>query len=193
MKRAALNCTRCTTRILHLRFNCIMPGKIISLLFMSIAVALIGCGEAKQPATVELKLVDWPGVEKVLASHRGKIVVLDAWSTSCEPCMQEFPNLVAFAKKHAGKVACVSLSLDYEGLGKPEDKREQVLKFLREQNATIDNLLGTEDSESMMRHLKVGSIPAIFIYDRTGKLAETLDTHVNYQEVEKKIQPLLGT
>ncbi len=48
---------------------------------------------------VELQILDWEGVQKLLASKKGKIVVLDAWSTSCVPCVREFPNLVGLHKR----------------------------------------------------------------------------------------------
>ena len=44
---------------------------------------------------VEVEILDWKGVEKWIASQKGKVVVVDMWSLSCEPCRREFPNLVS--------------------------------------------------------------------------------------------------
>lgn len=142
---------------------------------------------------VELKVTDYAGVMQTVASHRGKVVVMDAWSTQCEPCMQEFPKLVALARKYPDRLACISLSLDYEGLGKPEDQREKVLEFLRKQQATFDNLLSSEPSDDIYARLKLPSIPAVFVYDQAGDLAKRFDSRepFTYKDVEKKVAELV--
>src|SRR5579859_4229754 len=85
---------------------------------------------------VSLQVVDWDETLKLVAAHKGKVVVLDAWSTSCPPCMKEFPNLVKLHHKYGGKqVVCMSLSCDYAGIKNkpPEYYRERVVKFLEKQ------------------------------------------------------------
>ncbi len=124
---------------------------------------------------VELQIMDYDGVQKLIQSHQGKVVVLDCWSTSCGPCVREFPNLVALQKKHGDKVACVSLSFDYDGLGKPEDKHGDVLEFLQKQGATFDNVLSSESDEDLSKKMGFASIPVVFVYDREGKLAKRFD------------------
>src|SRR5580693_3092788 len=92
---------------------------------------------AKEPAAdpeVTLEILDWEQTQKLVAAHKGKIVVLDAWSTSCEPCKKEFPNLVKLHKEYGNEVACMSLSCDYVGIKNkpPEFYRERALKFLKQ-------------------------------------------------------------
>jgi thiol-disulfide isomerase/thioredoxin len=145
---------------------------------------------------VELRITDFRGIMDTVASHRGKIVVLDAWSTQCEPCMREFPGLVALHRKYPGRVACISLSMDYEGLGKPEDQRGKVLEFLGKQQATFDNLLSNEPSDDLYAKFKLPSIPAVFVYDQRGDLAELFDSTrgkpFTYKDVTAKVEKLLG-
>jgi thiol-disulfide isomerase/thioredoxin len=142
-----------------------------------ISLTLLAAEEEKKPADVKLQILDWQATQKLVASKKGKIVVLDAWSTSCLPCIREFPNLVALQKSHADDVACISLNLDYIGLKSkpPEFYRERVLKFLNKQNSALDNVLCSEESEVMFEKLGVPSIPAVLVYDRAGKLAKTFD------------------
>jgi thiamine biosynthesis protein ThiC len=61
--------------------------------------------------------VDHTGLMQEVARQRGKVVVLDCWSTSCPPCVKEFPGLVRLAAAHPDRVACLSLALDYDGSG----------------------------------------------------------------------------
>lgn len=162
------------------------------LLALTLLVGL-GCGAAApKPPEVRLDIKDFDGVMALVKSHQGKVVVMDAWSTSCEPCMKEFPGLVALHKKYGSdKVACISLSLDYIGLGKPEDQAPQVLKFLREQGATFDNVLSSDDSDTLLARLKLPSIPAVFIYDRQGQLHKRLENEFSYRDVEPIVAELL--
>ena len=47
---------------------------------------------------VRLTIVDFDGIQQQIAKHKGQVVVMDAWSTSCPPCMKEFHNLVELAQ-----------------------------------------------------------------------------------------------
>ena len=140
-----------------------------------------GLGESNaaddKPAEIKLQTLSWEETQKLIASKKGKIVVVDAWSTSCVPCIKEFPNLVALHQSHAADVACVSLNLDYIGLKSkpPEFYRERVTKFLTKHKATFDNVLCSEEIEAVCEKLGVPSIPAVLVYDRTGKLVKTFD------------------
>src|SRR5687768_17161235 len=71
----------------------------------------VGTDEIVRNSNIDLQLLDWEGLQGLLAGHRGKVVVLDCWSTSCVPCIEEFPNLVSLQNRHSREdLACVSLS-----------------------------------------------------------------------------------
>ena len=109
-------------------------------------------------AGVTLQLLDWDGIQRLLASHRGKVVVLDCWSTSCEPCKREFPNLVALGEKHSrDDLARVSLSFDYEGIGRPED----IAIFLRMDAQGLHGVLGHQAAELLRQQRPVGACQLI--------------------------------
>jgi len=134
---------------------------------------------------VRLEIRDWAGVESVIADHKGKVVVVDLWSTSCPPCRREFPNLVKLQAELGPQVACVSVSADYDGTpSQPvESYREQVLEFLAAQQATFDNILCSQPAEDLFDALGVGSIPTVFVYDQHGKLARKFTGLIDDQEV----------
>lgn len=155
-----------------------------------------GCAQpvaADRPATVQLQPLSYDELQQLIAGKRGQVVVVDAWSTSCPPCMKEFPHLVELSRKYQGRVACVSVSCDYEGIGTLDEVREPVLKFLTAQKATFDNVLARDDSETMFRRLGIASIPAVFVYDQTGKQVGLFDgERFSYQDVEAEVGKLLG-
>jgi thiol-disulfide isomerase/thioredoxin len=156
----------------------------------TLAVALLqtGCGAASPtappvPATpapaaaaVEVALVDHDGLMAAVAAHRGKVVVLDCWSTSCPPCVKEFPGLVALAAEHPEQVACLSLSFDYEGIGTPEEVLPPVRDFLTKVGAgRIGNMLTREDADVMYRKLDLDSVPAVYVWGPDGALVRRFD------------------
>lgn len=177
-------------------------------LTLASAVVAIGCryepGNTKGPPAnpaVTLQLLDYAGIQKLVASHRGKVVVMDAWSTACPPCIKEFPNLVALSTKYGSdKLACISLSFDYDGIGRPEDVRDKVQMFLDAQRATFDNVLSTDESDVLYRKFNLVSIPAVFVYDRDGKLVKRFDNEnaateaeaFTYEQVGAKVAQLLA-
>ncbi len=162
---------------------------------------IVGVVAGPAGADVRLSIVDFEGIQGRIATHRGKVVVMDAWSTSCPPCLAEFHNLVELQKNHdSNDVACISLSFDYEGLGKPEEQQEPVLKFLRSQGATFDNLLASEESDTLYRKFKLAAVPAVFVYDRSGQLRKRFDNEqakskaeaFTYQQVRELVAQLIA-
>ena len=139
--------------------------------------------------------IHWDQTQKLVVSHKGKIVVMDVWSTSCEPCVKEFPNLVKLHKTHGAKnVACVSLSCDYVGIKSkpPEFYRERVMKFLTEQGATFDNLMSSEESDVLYRKFKLNAVPAVFVYGRDGELRERFDNEGAYAKALPLVEQLVN-
>ena len=139
------------------------------------AWAAAGCGTAPPPA-VRLDVVDHAGLMARVAAHRGKVVVLDCWSLSCPPCVREFPGLVRLAAAHPDRVACLSLSFDFEGLGTVAEAAAPVRDFLRSVGAErVENLLSGEEADVMYGKLELASVPAVFVWRPDGSLARRLD------------------
>jgi thiol-disulfide isomerase/thioredoxin len=150
---------------------------------------------------VGLELLDYDGIEQLIASHRGKVVVMDAWAMSCPPCVQEFPKLVALSHQFSkDQLACISLSFDYEGIGQPTEKMRRVIDFLGLQQATFDNVLASEESDTMYRKFHLASVPAVFVYDKTGALRRRFDNqkaksaaeHFTYEDVGRLVEQLVA-
>jgi thiol-disulfide isomerase/thioredoxin len=167
--------------------------------------SLPGCEAHSQPAQtrplpveeaspgVTLQILDYDAIQKLIAAHRGQVVVLDCWSTSCPPCVEEFPKLVALHKKYdPAKLACISLSFDFEGLGKPQDVQGDVLKFLEEHGATFENVLGAEPSDTLLKKMQLASVPAVFVYDRQGNV-QRFEGSKAYDQARELVKKLLNT
>lgn len=123
------------------------------------------------PASVTVQVVDRAGFDKVLAQHKGKVVLVDYWATWCGPCRKKFPHTVTLAKEHqADGLAVIGVSLD------DDEAHEEVVKFLAEHGATFDNLrsktgAGDESFESF--EIPNGALPCLRLFDRDGQVLKT--------------------
>lgn len=157
-------------------------------------------GKTTGKATV--RLVDQAGLDAEISRQAGKVVVVDFWSTSCPPCVKEFPRLVALKKTHGERIACISFSLDYEGIDAPEELLPPVEAFLDKVGAGgIVNLLCTEEADAVYRKLDLVSVPAVSVYGPDGKLVQRFDEDdaakrlkrpFTYDDVEGVVGRLLG-
>jgi len=161
-----------------------------------------GCVAAPPEPAVTLRLVDHAGLAAEVAACRGRVAVLDCWSTSCPPCVRDFHHLVALAERYPETVACLSLSFDYEGIGEPADVVPRVRGFLEAGRAKrVINLLSTEESDRLAVKLDIVGVPAVFVYDREGKLLARFDDEearrrlgrpFTYDDVEAAVRTGLG-
>jgi thiol-disulfide isomerase/thioredoxin len=135
-----------------------------------------GTASPASPApTVEI--LSWEQTQKRREQFKGKVVVLDVWSTFCQPCVREFPNLVKLQERFGDKVACMSFDTDYTGAKDepPESFRKNALAFLTTQKAHLFNVLSSDPNEEFFDKIHLGGPPAVFVYDRDGKLVKRFD------------------
>lgn len=129
---------------------------------------------AAQPSaqpSVQLQFASWKVIE-TNAKSTGKITVVDLWSTVCAPCVKEFPGLVRLSKAMPNEVACIGVSVDYDGrkTRPPESYSEKVSAFLSAVDADFDNYLCNTPSDDVFSQVGLPSIPAVLIYDAKGNL-----------------------
>jgi thiol-disulfide isomerase/thioredoxin len=125
-----------------------------------------------------VEVLSWDQTQKRREEFLGKVVVLDVWSTYCDPCIREFPNLVALQKQFGEKVRCISFDTDYSGAVRepPESFRKPVLEFLTKRGASgLLNVISSDPSEDFYNKIRLGGPPAVFVYDQSGKLVKRFD------------------
>lgn len=130
-----------------------------------------------QADKVRLTFGEWKDVKAYVAQQKGKVVVVDVWSTSCLPCMREFPNLLKLKKEYGDRIVCVSLNVDYAGIkSKPPTYYEpKVRRFLGRYPGECRHFMSTVDAIEVFDELKINSIPVAYVYGADGKLARRFD------------------
>ena len=162
------------------------------ILLAGVLVTLVGCrpgsptntehplpAEVRTDAALAIPLTirSWEEVQTWIAEQRGKVVVIDLWSTYCAPCKREFPHFVAFHDTHREMVACASLSLDYYGGdSNPEDAKPAVREFLTSHKAVMQNFISSTPDSDVLAHVDSTSVPVALVYDQEGKSAHGSST-----------------
>ena len=155
----------------------------------------ISCGGSRSQSQITLQHVSFEQWQKELASLKGQIVVVDIWATWCAPCVERFPHMVRLYQQYKDRgVTFVSMSVDDR-----DDKKavEDARQFLIRHNATFRNFLMDENILQAFEKLDVGGIPAVFIYDRTGRRRYNLngddpDHQFTQQDVEDAVAALVA-
>ena len=138
----------------------------LSSLLMTVPSAIAenpGLEIGKYAPTFELR--DLAGQPVALSSLRGKVVLLNFWSTLCEPCTAEMPSLTRLDHdlKNSGFLV-LAVSID------SSDK--SVREFVREKNIAFA-VLRDKEKEVFFDLFAGPSLPASYLLDRKGIIIET--------------------
>lgn len=130
-------------------------------------------------------------MQKVIEGHRGKAVLVNFWATWCLPCREEMPELVKLENRMNGKpFQLVVISTD-----EPEQAQD-AFKFVEsnrvpapsyiKQTGNNDKFINAFDPEW------TGAVPALFLYDRTGKRVKSWIGEAEIASVESAIRELVN-
>ncbi len=76
------------------RYTRVVFGVVLCVLLGTVLIGLPQPGTgAERQAAPSFSLQDILGRERSLAEHRGKVVLINFWATSCPPCIHEMPSL----------------------------------------------------------------------------------------------------
>ena len=143
-----------------------------ALLFLMALVLIFPHSSLAQtaPATLpKVSKIDIKGLEALLKPG-GKPLLINFWATWCDPCREEFPDLVSIDKTYRGKIDFVTVSLDDLA-----DIDGEVPKFLVEMKAEMPAyLLSTPDESAAIKLVSkdwAGSLPLTILFDEKGAIA----------------------
>jgi len=169
---------------------------ILVMIFTVGASLTIGQQTQKPSATVgpAIKQIDLDGLKTVLKTD-GKPRLINFWATWCDPCREEFPELVKIDAAYKGKIDFISVSLD-----DLEDIGTTVPKFLREMKATMPAyLLHAADEDAAIAAITSissdfhGSLPFTILIKPNGELAYSHAGKIHPDELNAAIAKQLST
>ena len=134
--------------------------------------------------------VDEAGFQKIVDSHKGKVVLYQFWATWCAPCRAEMPQLIRLeAKLRSQGFELVTISADEP---EQEGAAEKLLKQLavrgplyRKQAKNDDNFINSIDRKWS------GALPALFLYDKNARKVQSFIGETEMNVVENAIRKLL--
>lgn len=159
---------------------------------------------AAEAAGVPLRVTDWEGVQKLISRHKGKVVVVDIWTTTCPACLKEFPRFAAWRKTFGPEnVALISVNCDYDGIKTkpPAYYRPRVLEFLSKHPTGIENVLLNTPLIDFLEEIQLASTPALLVYGPDGRLVKRFDNddavkiedEFQMEDVEQLLAEQLGS
>lgn len=116
-------------------------------------------------------LKDQNGKEVALSDFKGKVLVLDFWSTWCVPCKKSFPAMQLAQQRYAKDASVKFLFIHTWETSKTAT--EEVKKYLSTAGFDFQVLMDLKDASghnSMVENYQVSAIPAKFIIDKKGKI-----------------------
>lgn len=158
-------------------------------------------GRTRKPATppIVVEQVDLEKFKQLLhldqksGAAKAKPLLVNFWATWCDPCRDEFPDLVKIDKDYRPKgLDFIAISLD-----DLPDMKTTVPKFLQEMRATMPTyLLNVSDPEPAILSVDKswsGALPATFLYDADGKVVFKAFGRITTPELRAAIEKLVGS
>ena len=135
-------------------------------LLMILMVFGISCRSSEQ--SLDLIEIDAQGVSELVRENSRPILLINAWATWCQPCVEEFPMLVKTGQAFKSKgVDVVFVSMDFES------DRDDVVEFLKSQGVQGRTYIRKGPDGEFIDALNEqweGTLPATFVYDANRKL-----------------------
>jgi thiol-disulfide isomerase/thioredoxin len=137
--------------------------------------------------------VDAAGLQGLLKRDDAKPLLVNYWATWCDPCRDEFPDLVKLDAYYRPKgLDFIAITLDDLA-----DIKTDVPKFLREMHAQMPvyllNLSDPEPAINMVDPKWGGALPATFLYNAKGEVVYKSLGRIKIDELRTAIEKLVGS
>jgi thiol-disulfide isomerase/thioredoxin len=124
----------------------------------------------------DFSLPDLKGGKVRLADYRGKIVVINFWTTWCTACVAEIPELVQLENEHKGDLVVLGVSLDSlpddDGDQAPtnslDEIKKKVARLVESKNINYPVFLDVHDDAG--GQYNGGELPTTVIVDADGNI-----------------------
>ena len=128
--------------------------------------------------TLQVTLGDWKALQKIIDSHKGKVVVAGFFTTWDEENVFQIRHIARLQSRFPEKILCVLVSSDFNDESvKPEALRPMLATLVKEWigtelpgDATLRLFISTEEDVEFNRNANtIDAVPTVFVYDQSGK------------------------
>ena len=146
---------------------------------------------AEKMPKIVVEPIDTDALKTLLTQQRQQPLLVNFWATFCDPCRDEFPDLVKIDKDFRPQsLEFVTVSLD-----DVSDIKTSVPEFLGSMKATMPAyLLDASDPEPAINLVDPkwrGDLPATFLYNEKGEIVYKHIGRVDTAELRAEIQKLV--
>ena len=144
----------------------------------------------KKPLPV-VSAIDADALKGLITQQRERPLLVNFWATFCDPCRDEFPDLVKIDKDFRPQsIEFVTVSLD-----DIDQIKTDVPKFLDAMKATMPAyLLNVSDPEPAINFIDKrwqGDLPATYLYNEKGEVVYKHIGRVNTAELRAAIEKVV--
>lgn len=171
-----------------------LPRKVITMaaMMMIVAASFVSAqtvDREKRTDAIAVTQINNAGLADLL-KPKGRPVLVNFWATWCDPCREEFPDLVRLNNEYRGRIDMITVSMDDLA-----DIRTFVPKFLGEVGSKMPAyLLKTNDEDGAIRLVSgkwSGNLPMTVIYDTAGNKVYERNGKVKYDTLKVEFDKLL--
>ena len=172
-----------------MRFTIVIPVALCVLLIGLTAPAQRKKGYARKPKPLPVvSAIDTEALKGLITQPRERPLLVNFWATFCDPCRDEFPDLVKIDKDYRPQsIEFVTVSLDDFG-----EIKTSVPQFLVSMKATMPAyLLNVTDPEPAINFIDrrwQGDLPATYLYNEKGEVVYKHIGRVNTAELRQAIE-----
>lgn len=129
---------------------------------------------------------------KSLLKTNGKPLLINFWATWCDPCREEFPDLVKINADFKGKIDFITISLD-----ELSEINKDVPKFLVEMKAEMPGyLLKVQDEGAAIALVTKdwqGGLPFTILFNEKGEIAYFTEAKIKTEILRQAIEKTIST
>lgn len=154
-----------------------MKAGYILLLSLILIFSVAACHKENNFYSIQQPATDISGQAIDFSSFKGKWVVINYWAGWCKPCLREIPELNRLAKDH-NDIIVLGVSFDPMPL-----QKIQHFVALHQINYRVLDSLSLQSVG--IGHVK--ALPATFVFDPQGNLAQSIYGEITEQKITQLI------